>query len=370
MKVRLSLHVKVMLSYLAVAGLVLLPTLVYVRWTLRQELQRSVRAQIESDVVRIRDRIAGATPEQRSETIRLLSRIYPGRLTVVDAGGTVLADSSRDPARMPDHGDRPEVREALATGRGFAVRPSETLGEVLMYAAVAYPEGARPEGVVRVSISTRQADATGEGAARFVVRIAAVSLSLAALLSLFAARRISRPLRRMADAARAFAAGDLGHPVPSVPDDELGELALALTDLAAQLRGRLRAAGADRASLLSLVEGLPLGVMLFGPEGGPVVVNGVAREICGLTPLREEARIAELRAEREVREAATRAACEGAPVEVAVPLPWDRDRVLAGLWIPLPDAGGGRSLALVLGRDPSGVRVGGAAEAWLDVPRT
>ena len=51
------------------------------------------------------------------------------RVTWVAADGTVLYDNWQDPADMENHGQREEVREALALGKGRSSRYSDTLAE-------------------------------------------------------------------------------------------------------------------------------------------------------------------------------------------------------------------------------------------------
>ena len=75
-------------------------------------------------------------PERFAEFVRQTGRRAATRITVIDRDGRVLADSSEDPQLMDNHGGRPEVAEALAGTTGYAVRPSRTVGESLLYAAV------------------------------------------------------------------------------------------------------------------------------------------------------------------------------------------------------------------------------------------
>lgn len=58
-------------------------------------------------------------------TVRSLNREIRSRLTVIAADGTVLAESNLDPEDVPgmdNHADRPEIREAMVSGTGRAVR--------------------------------------------------------------------------------------------------------------------------------------------------------------------------------------------------------------------------------------------------------
>jgi hypothetical protein len=55
------------------------------------------------------------------------------RFTVVDANGLVAADSDENPARLDNHGDRPEILAALSGTTGTSIRFSYTLQKNLMY---------------------------------------------------------------------------------------------------------------------------------------------------------------------------------------------------------------------------------------------
>lgn len=61
------------------------------------------------------------------------------RLTVISPDGTVMGDTSADPA--DDHSDRPEVEEALADGAGEDVRRSATTGVTSLYVARVFTDG-------------------------------------------------------------------------------------------------------------------------------------------------------------------------------------------------------------------------------------
>lgn len=57
------------------------------------------------------------------------------RITVVDNNGEVKYDSNADIGKMENHGDRPEVHEALRNGSGEAIRKSGTFEKTTYYYA-------------------------------------------------------------------------------------------------------------------------------------------------------------------------------------------------------------------------------------------
>ena len=59
------------------------------------------------------------------------------RITVIETDGTVKYDNCADATQMENHSQRKEIKEALASGEGEAIRNSDTLSENLFYCAVA-----------------------------------------------------------------------------------------------------------------------------------------------------------------------------------------------------------------------------------------
>jgi hypothetical protein len=61
--------------------------------------------------------------------------ILRGRVTLIGSNGVVLADTERSPEAMENHLTRPEVKEALASGEGSALRYSATTNMYYLYFA-------------------------------------------------------------------------------------------------------------------------------------------------------------------------------------------------------------------------------------------
>ncbi len=95
---------------------------------------------------------------------------------------------------------------------------------------------------------------------------AAIGMALAAAVSLLLARRIARPLRRVADATVKLAAGEAPHTVPAEGAAELVSLAESFNHMATELE---HARDAERAFLLSVSHELktPLTAVIGYAEG-------------------------------------------------------------------------------------------------------
>lgn len=92
-------------------------------------------------------------------------------------------------------------------------------------------------GVLRVGVSLAAVDQAVDDAARKALAIGGLSLSLGLLAAAFMARRLSDPVKRLADDAAQIAAGDLGHRARVDRIDELGQLAGAFNDMTTALEG-------------------------------------------------------------------------------------------------------------------------------------
>ncbi|HYC30780.1 MAG TPA: hypothetical protein VEB59_00750, partial [Gemmatimonadales bacterium] len=139
--------------------LVLVLTIGVLLWSAERSLRRDLEADIartlETEARLVREALPADSTEW-SATLRCLGSESGRRLTVVDRGGLVRADSDFPPGPLPpleNHADRPEIREALAGRTGFSTRRSESVGRPLLYVAV--PGG---PGAVRVAASLTQVD--------------------------------------------------------------------------------------------------------------------------------------------------------------------------------------------------------------------
>src|SRR5688500_11335802 len=107
-RLRVPLHVKVMISYVLVVALVLVPVLVYLRRNLEKELQQAALVEMEAEVKILAKRLGRAGG---SDTViaEMIEDALADRITIIDREGTVLGDSVVR-AGLDSHEDRPEVQ--------------------------------------------------------------------------------------------------------------------------------------------------------------------------------------------------------------------------------------------------------------------
>ena len=213
------------------------------------------------------------------------------RLTVILPDGKVVGDSSDSPQRMDNHGDRPEIIEALGGGQGMALRYSYTLKETLCYAAVPLRQGGRTLGVVRAAVSLAAID---RALARLRLHLVLGSLSTAVLLaviSLVFSRRVARPLEQLKEGAERFARGDLAHRLAVADSLEIGALAETLNRMAGQLDETLRAVVRQRNELEAVLSSMVEGVLAVDAGERLLRLNQAAARLLGVEPGRAEGRM-------------------------------------------------------------------------------
>jgi two-component system, OmpR family, phosphate regulon sensor histidine kinase PhoR len=216
-----------------------------------------------------------------------LGRRSGARVTLISPTGEVVGDSEVDEPqldRIERHDDRPEVRAALATGRGASVRDSATLGRRMMYAAVPITGPSGVVGVARIAMALDQVDAALASLRSQLALATALAIVVAVLMSTAAAQLSTRPLRSLIEAARRMAGGDLGVRSALAGQDEFSQLGSALDQMAGSLSTTLGALKAERDLLQGILVGMQEGVLLLDAESRIVLVNPALRAMLLLGP--------------------------------------------------------------------------------------
>ncbi len=142
------------------------------------------------------------------------------RITWIDAEGKVLYDSEADSEVMENHLEREEVREALETGYGEAVRYSNTLAEREMYYAKKLADGS----VLRLSTVQAAVWTLVLGFAQPICLVILIALGLSFLFASRLTKKIVNPINEI----------DLGHPELYYGDKEYKEVEPLLKHIISQ----------------------------------------------------------------------------------------------------------------------------------------
>lgn len=148
------------------------------------------------------------------------------RLTLVAEDGTVLYDNRVAASTMENHGDREEIREALASGKGRSSRYSTTLTEQNVYEAVRLSDG----NVLRISESRVTALTLVLGMLQPLSWIILIAIILSAWLANRMAKRVVEPLNKL----------DLENPLENDAYEELSPLLRRIHVQQLKIKGQMK----------------------------------------------------------------------------------------------------------------------------------
>ena len=286
----LGLRGRMTLTAVAASGAALLIVLWLLTPRLRERAIDHTRDQLLAEA-RLMARIVqdplarGAGPELLDPIVDEAAREVEARITIVGLDGRVLADSSLSGPELlavENHGSRPEVQQALATGVGSAVRHSATIGSDLLYAAVAIRAGGKAVGVARVALPLAGVEAGSADLIQAATAALALAFALTAFLSAAFARPLAGPLAKIMAGARELARGNLKARIPVGRADELGELARILNQSADQLEQRLLEGAEDRARTEAILSAMEEGVLAVDARGVVLLANDALLESLGV----------------------------------------------------------------------------------------
>ena len=226
------------------------------------------QAQLLRQVVRA-EGIPGDASEARAlaRVLERAARDTRTRVRLLDARGDVVADShASGPPEGPErreHGllplpsgaptpvpegvraetalaGRSEVQDALAGRYGAATRVWDRGNRVYLFSALPVEIGGRVAGVVYVTRSTNPVRAAMRRLRTDLIEVLLIALAATAVLSLFLAATISRPLGKLRKIAERISAGDSTVSLELSRRDEIGDLARAFHAMNHRLDERAR----------------------------------------------------------------------------------------------------------------------------------
>ncbi|MFA6990391.1 MAG: histidine kinase dimerization/phospho-acceptor domain-containing protein [Candidatus Gastranaerophilaceae bacterium] len=230
-------------SYLLIILILLTMSVFFTSKVLKQFYFNQVEADLKARAFLIEEQInknfSSSNAGYLNRLCKKLDQKTSMRVTIILPSGKVIADSEENPSLMDNHKDRPEIMLALADKIGNSIRYSHTLKKDMMYVAIPVVQNQKTSGIIRVSVPLLFIDKVLKVIYFKIVAEGLIAAIIAAAISFFIAGRISKPLEDLGRGAEHFAKGDLQYRLSIPKTKEIGELALAMNEMAAQLDNKI-----------------------------------------------------------------------------------------------------------------------------------
>ncbi|MBI2864587.1 MAG: HAMP domain-containing protein [Chloroflexi bacterium] len=281
-----SIRWRIASSYVALIVLATFLLSVYLLQFVRDNYLRNLESRLiaEARLVSIDSEqyfSARGTAEELDTLAKRLGGETGARVTIVDLDGVVQGDSIENPAMMENHGARPEIRQALASGVGESSRHSSTVGYDMMYVAVPIKVGEKVVGVARVALAVTEIDRSLGHIARTIAAAAGAAAFLAILVAMYLARVTTEPVKRLERMAAALASGNLDQRIRIDSPVELGELANAFNRMAERLKATISAISEEHGKLAAIMANMADGIVITDGDGKVTLLNRAAESILG-----------------------------------------------------------------------------------------
>ena len=333
-------------------------TTILLGYFLGSHLKTTFESEIESQLYRsatlakdyVRVQPAGTDP---TELAARVSRLLAVRVTLIAADGRVLGDSDVARAGLSDienQADRPEFVEARRGGRGASIRPSATLGVSFIYVAVDLDDGS----VLRLAMPLSTVDTLLSGLRRQLALAMLVGVGLSLVFGYIVYAFVSRPIRRVADAAQQLAYGTLDSEIPVVGDRDLATVGSSLNAMAKNLRLKMTELERDKYRTEAVIAAMSAGVVVFDRAARVVLSNSSIQTLLDLQGAASGRLPMELVRHPSIEDA-VRTALRGADTP-AIELTTGRDKVLLAKAAPVRALNGEVELVVMVFHDLTEIR--------------
>ncbi len=227
------------------------------------------------------------TPQLQT-AVRDLGARALARVTIIALDGRVLADSAVSDSNLPtveNHLARPEIQQAVATGRGTDLRTSHTTGERTLYLAIPLLSAGQtsPSAFLRLGLPMTAFDLEVAKLHRNLALAFGIAFLIAVALSVGLAHSITKPLSTIAIAAQELAKGDHAVRIRTGSRDEVGLLADTLNHMTDQLKTKIDELSEDRGQLLAMLTSMVEGVMVLDSRGRVLQINPALERMFDVT---------------------------------------------------------------------------------------
>ncbi len=202
-------------------------------------------------------------------------------IMVLDSYGRVVADSKRASFMQGRRIFQDEVSRALTGIKGEAIRLLPDTNIRQKYMALPLKTRENVLGVIYLTDSLEEADATVRQIQIIFMTGTMLVLSITMLLGFALARTITQPIQEVTSKAAQMAKGDFSQQIEVKSQDEIGQLGRMFNHLTWRLKNTLKEISAEKDKVEAILNYMTDGVVAVNEDGAIVHLNPAAREMVG-----------------------------------------------------------------------------------------
>ena len=292
----MNIRTQLTLRYIGIVLLVLIAMYIFLGTMLKDSMSDRITSQLEMQAALTREFFMEKLPADGNFTydaidalVDKLGKTGKARVTFVGMDGTVWGDTERDGQAlraMDNHLARPEVQDALKTGRGIRDRYSDTTQTEFRYFAMPVYRNANIEdpsnregsliGICRVALPMEAVN-TAIGNLRQTVLIASVAgLVLTIVFSVLSTGVIIKPIEKLTQTTQSLAAGNINSRVPVDSRNELGQLSQNFNVMADRVQEQINQISEEHRRSETILTNMVEGVLLVNGASEITYANSMA----------------------------------------------------------------------------------------------
>ena len=217
-----------------------------------------------------------------------LGNASDSRVTLILNNGVVVGDSDvelQSIVNLDNHGNRDEIKQALAFGKGWSSRYSDTIGRQLLYFAITDNNEIEPN-IIRISVPYTYLDQVFASLNLSIFLIGIVAFVVCFIASTLIFNYTYKNLSELENAVSSLAKGPIKKKdkeiLPLEGLDEFSSVARSITQVSEALKNQVRLIAKQRNQFGSVLDDLGEGVIVFNDLAEITYHNDQALRILNL----------------------------------------------------------------------------------------
>ena len=283
---RRPLFIQLFYSYVPIIIIALIVLVFFINQIIRDFYYRHIKEDLYDRAILVSKLITHHEDEWQffQELVKTSGKETNMRITVVDEGGVVIADSDEQPFLMDNHLNRPEIIQSKLNGVGSSQRFSTTLNQEMMYLAIPLLLD-KNNWTVRVSMSLSNLEMIIKDLQKQVVYLGVVIGFSLLFISFYFSRQVTIPLQLMRKDAESFVETfQLTDPLTIPKTKELASLAISLNKMAVEIEKRIKIIQHEKDDREELLSSMQEGIISLDNKMKVLSINDIAKEYLHIEP--------------------------------------------------------------------------------------